>query len=64
MLTTTQAAAELGISRQRLREFIAQGRLQAHPNQHGTARLIDPKDLKPLRNLKTGRPAKAKGAAQ
>ncbi len=65
MLTTTQAAAELGITPTRLRAFIRADRLKAYPNPHGTARLIKPRDLDALRNLPTGRPRKlAKGAGQ
>jgi excisionase family DNA binding protein len=53
-LTTTEAAKRLKISRRRVLELIAAGRLKA--TRFGPAWLIDPKDLAAVRVRKPGRP--------
>lgn len=62
MLTTTQAARELGVSPRRIQALIASGRLPAE--LIGRDWHIEARDLKAVRVRKPGRPAKAKGAAQ
>ena len=59
-LTVRQAAEKLGIGRSRVQALIQAGRLPAQ--KIGMQHLIDPKDLERVRDRKTGRPAKPKGA--
>lgn len=56
MLTTAKAAAELGVTPQRVRALIASGRLKA--TKEGRDWLIDPPDLEAVRIRKAGRPRK------
>jgi excisionase family DNA binding protein len=64
-LTTTDAAAELGISARRVLALIAAGRLPAQ--KIGTGRratyYIAPADLKLVKDRKPGRPKGRKGKA-
>ena len=53
-LTVREAAAELGVGRSRIQELITLGRLPAE--KIGMQWLIQPADLKPLRDRKVGRP--------
>ncbi len=57
MLTTTQAAAELGITPSRLRVLIRSKRIPAQETMSGYR--IDPRDLKAIAERPTGRPRKA-----
>ena len=57
-LTSTAAAAELGVSDSRIRQLIREGRLPA--KKLGRDWVVEEKDLKRLKNRKTGRPAKKK----
>lgn len=54
MMTTAQAAAELGISARRVQALIAAGRLAAV--KAGRDWLIDPRALASVRNRPNGRP--------
>lgn len=56
-LTTTEAAAELGVSRARVRQLILGGRLKAQ--KIGRDWAIASEDLATVRERKTGRPRKA-----
>ncbi len=58
-LTVPQAAAQLGISRQRLSKLVAEGRIPSVQMGAGGLRLIDPKDLEAVRVRRVGRPPKA-----
>ena len=58
LLTTTQAAAKLGISPRRVQEFIKEGRLPAQ--QFGRTYVINENDLKLVADRKPGRPPKPK----
>ena len=53
-LTTTEAAAKLGISQRRMLALIAAGRLPTV--RVGTMHLIDPADLAKVKERKPGRP--------
>ena len=57
-LTTSQAAAKLGVSISRVQQFIKSGRLPAE--KVGRDFIIQPKDLAKVRNRKPGRPRKDK----
>ena len=57
MLTTQEAASELGIKPARVRQLILAGRLVAE--KHGRDWLINPDDLDAVRIRKPGRPPKA-----
>lgn len=54
MLTTTEAAARLGISPRRVLALIKTGRLRAR--KFGRDWQIDPKDLEPVKVRKPGYP--------
>jgi excisionase family DNA binding protein len=54
LLTTTRAAAELGVTPGRIRAMIAAGRLKA--TRAGRDWLLVPKSLDAVRDRKTGRP--------
>jgi len=54
LLTTGQAARELGISPVRMRQFVAEGRIPV--TRVGRLNLIDRDDLGPLRVRRPGRP--------
>lgn len=58
MLTSTQAANELGITKSRLCQIIKDGRLTAVT--FGNALMIEPSDLKAFKKIvrKAGRPKK------
>ena len=58
MITTLQAANDLGISRSRVYKLIRAGRIKA--KKSGGTWLIDPRVLRSVRNRKTGRPKKKK----
>jgi excisionase family DNA binding protein len=58
LLSTTQAAALLGVSVARVQTFIWEGRLTAI--KIGRAYAIDEDDLKSVENRKTGRPPDTK----
>lgn len=63
LLTTQQAAAELGVNDSRVRQLIRAGELKAQ--QFGRAYLLEPAEVKKLvgkigNDGKTGRPPKAK----
>lgn len=63
LLTTAQAAAELGVNDSRVRQLIRAGELKAQ--QFGRAYLLEPAEVKKLvgkigNEGKTGRPPKAK----
>lgn len=65
LLTTEQAAAELGVNDSRVRQLIRAGELKAH--QFGRAYLLEPAEVKKLVGKigsggKVGRPPKAKVA--
>jgi excisionase family DNA binding protein len=55
-LTTSQAAAKLGLSISRIQQFIREGRLPAE--KVGRDWLIREEDLKLVENRKPGRPSK------
>jgi excisionase family DNA binding protein len=57
MLTSSEAAAKLGISRRRMLAIIATGRVPTV--RVGTMHLIDPADLAKVRERKPGRPPAA-----
>lgn len=57
LITTKQAAAELGISDSRVRQLILAERLKAE--RVGSQLLIRPRDLDAVRERKPGRPAKS-----
>jgi excisionase family DNA binding protein len=57
LLTTEQAGARLGVSAQRVRQFIDAGRLPA--TRYGDMWLIRPADLACVGERKPGRPRKA-----
>jgi len=57
LLSTTEAAARLGVTVPRVQTFIWEGRLPAL--KIGRSYAIDEDDLKLLENRKTGRPPKA-----
>lgn len=56
LLSTAQAAAELGINAQRVRQLIAAGRLRA--TLVGGSYVINPADLDAVRHRPNGRPPK------
>jgi len=56
VLTTTQAAAELGVSTAWMRALIKAGRVPSKPNPLGAGRVVELQDLCAVRNLKRGRP--------
>ena len=56
MLTTAEAAKELGVSPMRIRSLIYEGRLEA--KKHGRDWLIEPEALEAVRVRKWGRPKK------
>jgi excisionase family DNA binding protein len=58
LLTTAQAAAELGVTPSRVLALINAGRLPAQ--KFGHAYLIQKKDLAKVKNRKVGRPPKKK----
>jgi excisionase family DNA binding protein len=63
LLTTQQAAAELGVNDSRVRQLIRAGKLKAQ--QFGRAYLLEPAEVKKLvgkigNDGKTGRPPKSK----
>jgi excisionase family DNA binding protein len=60
LLTTAQAAHELGVQPSRVRQLISAGRLKA--SRFGRDLVIDRADLKAVRVRKTGRPRKRKSA--
>ena len=60
LLSTTEAAARLGITVPRVQTFIWEGRLPAL--KVGRSYAIDEDDLKLVENRKTGRPAKQAAA--
>jgi excisionase family DNA binding protein len=57
-LTTSQAAAKLGVSVSRVQQFIKEGRLPAE--KLGRDYIIRPKDLAKVKDRKPGRPKKDK----
>lgn len=59
ILTTAEAAEQLGVSSRRLRALIKSGKLPAE--KFGTAYMINEKDLKLVKDRKPGRPKKAGG---
>lgn len=61
-ITVTEAADLLDVTRQRVLQFIDEGRLPAR--KIGPIYLIQKADLEPLKNLKRGRPRKAKPKAK
>jgi excisionase family DNA binding protein len=63
LLTTEEAAAELGVNDSRVRQLIRAGELKAH--QYGRAYLLEPAEVKKLvgkvgNSGKVGRPPRAK----
>jgi excisionase family DNA binding protein len=58
LLTTAEAADQLGITSRRVRQLIADGRIAA--KKVGRDYVIDPRSLKAVEDRKTGRPAKGK----
>lgn len=56
MMTTTQAAEALKISRQRVLALIASGRLPAQ--KHGRDWMIEPSDIELVKVRRPGRPRK------
>jgi excisionase family DNA binding protein len=54
LLTTGQAARELGISAGRMRQFVTEGRIPV--TRTGPYNLIDRDDLEALRQRRPGRP--------
>jgi len=54
-ISTTGAARRLGVSRCRVLQLILAGRL--HAEKIGREWLIRPRDLRAVRNRKTGRPS-------
>ena len=62
LITTAQAAKQLGISVRRVQELISTGRLPAQ--QFGRTYVVDEADLKLVEDRKPGRPRKSqKGRA-
>jgi excisionase family DNA binding protein len=61
MLTTSQVAAELGVTTSRVHALIQSGRLPAQ--KMGRDYFIEKKDLAKVRVRKPGRPAKRRRAA-
>lgn len=59
ILTTAQAADELGVSVRRVQQYIDERRIPARQCECGQASLIRRADLDAVRGLKRGRPAKA-----
>ena len=57
LLTTTDVAAQLGVSKRRVQAIINAGKLPA--TKIGRDWLIQPQDLKLIEKRKTGRPRKA-----
>lgn len=57
MLTTSDAASRLGVTVQRIHQFIADGRLPAQ--KVGRDYIISDEDLKLVEDRKPGRPPKA-----
>jgi excisionase family DNA binding protein len=55
-ITTSEAAARLGITRQRIGQLVKAGRLPATSYGGGNLLLIRPADLAPLMHRKNGRP--------
>jgi excisionase family DNA binding protein len=60
LLSTTEAAARLGLSVARIQTFIWDGRLPAV--KVGRSYAVDEDDLKLVGNRKTGRPSKVKAS--
>ena len=58
LLTTSEAAARLGVNASRVRQLVLEGRLPAQ--KRGRDLFIDEKDLKLVEARKTGRPPKPK----
>jgi excisionase family DNA binding protein len=58
LLTTSEAAERLGVTRWRVSALIQAGRLKAE--KKGQIYLIDERDLKPVMVRKVGRPPKPK----
>ena len=58
LLTTSEAADRLGISRGRVHALMREKRLKA--TRKGWIWLIDSKDLRAVRNRKPGRPKKSR----
>lgn len=56
LLTTAEAARELGVTPRRVRQLIADGRIAA--KKVGRDYVIDPRSLKAVENRQTGRPKK------
>ena len=57
IITTVEAAKQLGVTPSRVRALIESKRLKAF--KYGREWLIDPKDLAAVKNRKVGRPRKA-----
>jgi excisionase family DNA binding protein len=62
MLTTGEVAERLGVTVQRIHQFIKDERLPAQ--KMGRDYLIDENDLKRIEDRPTGRPPKAQGESQ
>jgi len=61
MIGTTEAARQLGISSNRVRDLIASGRLKAQ--KIGREYAINPSDLKVVQNRRPGRPRKLRNSS-
>lgn len=58
LLTTSQVAEKLSVTRWRVSQLIQSGRLKAE--KYGQIYLINEDNLQPVQNRKNGRPAKVK----
>jgi excisionase family DNA binding protein len=60
LLTTSEAAEKLSVTRWRVSQLIQSGRLKAE--KYGQIYLINEDNLQPVKNRKNGRPVKVKGS--
>lgn len=58
LLTTSQAAVELGVTRQRIGDLIRRKKNPLPATKHGRDWLIKQSDLEKVRERKVGRPGK------
>lgn len=62
LITTSQAALAIGVSRSRINKMIAAGQIRAR--RVGEIDLIDPKQLEKLKDRKPGRPKIAENSVK